>query len=83
MFVDSLHSLNANSTEPAACLLGASEPEVALSFFLVLSICFDEILAKFGTLFFKKNSDKALLLSNPGSPCKYLGLSQWKEDGLP
>ncbi|XP_062205511.1 uncharacterized protein LOC133907474 [Phragmites australis] len=27
MFVDSLHSLNENSTEPASCLLGASQPE--------------------------------------------------------
>ncbi|CAN6305966.1 unnamed protein product [Urochloa humidicola] len=27
MFVDSLHSLNVNRTEPASCLLGASEPE--------------------------------------------------------
>lgn len=27
MFVDSLHSLNGNNTEPASCLLGASEPE--------------------------------------------------------
>ncbi|OEL23351.1 hypothetical protein BAE44_0015636 [Dichanthelium oligosanthes] len=27
MFVDSLHSLNANRTEAASCLLGASEPE--------------------------------------------------------
>ena len=28
-------------------------------------------------------SEKALLLSNLGSPCKCLGVSQWKEDGLP
>ncbi|KAK3153223.1 hypothetical protein QOZ80_2BG0169450 [Eleusine coracana subsp. coracana] len=27
MFVDSLHSLNVNSTEPASCLLGTSQPE--------------------------------------------------------
>ncbi|KAF0928584.1 hypothetical protein E2562_006029 [Oryza meyeriana var. granulata] len=27
MFVDSLHSLNVNSTDPASCLLGASQPE--------------------------------------------------------
>ncbi|CAD6211919.1 unnamed protein product [Miscanthus lutarioriparius] len=27
IFVDSLHSLNVNSTEPASCFLGASEPE--------------------------------------------------------
>ncbi|KAL5224134.1 hypothetical protein ABZP36_010773 [Zizania latifolia] len=27
MFADSLHSLNMNSTDPASCLLGASQPE--------------------------------------------------------
>ncbi|TVU31801.1 hypothetical protein EJB05_23502, partial [Eragrostis curvula] len=27
MFVDSLHSLNENSTDPASCLLGTSQPE--------------------------------------------------------
>jgi hypothetical protein len=72
MFVDSLHSLNGNNTEPANCLLGASQPEVTISPPVKLSLEFnaDVISTQPSSL-----PEKALLLSNSGNPCKYLGLS--------
>jgi hypothetical protein len=39
IFVDSLHSLNVNSTEPTSCFLGASEPEVTISFHFSFDNC--------------------------------------------
>ncbi|KAI5017861.1 hypothetical protein ZWY2020_042749 [Hordeum vulgare] len=38
MFVDSLHSLNGNGTEPASCLLGASQPEKRHCYCRILEI---------------------------------------------
>ncbi|KAF8697840.1 hypothetical protein HU200_035330 [Digitaria exilis] len=38
MFVDSLHSLSLNHTEPASCLLGASEPEKRYCYCRILEV---------------------------------------------
>lgn len=80
MFVDYLHSLNVNGTDPASCLLGASQLEVTLFLFIIIRILGYACDLNITTLF---TSEKALLLSNPRSPCECLGLSQRKEDGLP
>ncbi|CAM0956296.1 unnamed protein product [Alopecurus aequalis] len=38
MFVDSLHSLNGNNTQPASCMLGASQPEKRHCYCRILEI---------------------------------------------
>lgn len=51
IFVDSLHSLNVNSTEPASCFLGASEPEVIISFLFPFDNCWYSLVLMSAKLF--------------------------------